>query len=130
MGTDAVILALTVAATAGAAPMVFPGRDWQQATRVQVPAALPLGHAESGIDGRGCYGFGWWVNGVCPGGGRKWPGAPASTFAASGYSNNDVFVIPQWRMVVRLGLDERGLKIGDETYGPFLAMAGGALRGP
>ena len=33
-------------------------RDWiGQATRVQVPATLPLGHPESGIDGPGMYGL-------------------------------------------------------------------------
>lgn len=60
----------------------------EAATSVQVPASTPLGHPESGIDGRGVYGFNWWVNGVKPDGQRLWPAAPASTYAASGHNNN------------------------------------------
>jgi CubicO group peptidase (beta-lactamase class C family) len=38
-----------------------------EATRVQVPVTLPLGHPPSNIDGRGVYGLNWWVNGTYPG---------------------------------------------------------------
>ena len=105
----------------------------EQATSVQVPATLPLGHRESGIKGPGMYGFNWWVNGIKPDGNRKWPGVPVGTFAASGHNNNDMFVIPAWNMVVvRLGLDEsgeHGFKIPDETHAAFLRQIGEALEG-
>lgn len=99
-----------------------------QATSVQVPAIRPLGHSSSGIAGPGSYGFNWWRNGRLPDGTRKWPGAPDSTFAASGFNNNDLFVIPDWNMViVRLGLDERDHKITDPEYGQFLQLVGDAI---
>ena len=99
------------------------------ATSVQVPADIPLAPS-SGADGRGVYGYNWWVNGIKADGKRKWPGAPAGTFAASGYNNNDLFVIPEWNMVVvRLGLDQEGNRaIGDSVYGDFLRMIGGVIK--
>jgi CubicO group peptidase (beta-lactamase class C family) len=106
------------------------GAEWvKAATTTQVPADLPLGHAESGIDGRGVYGLNWWTNGVKPDGERKWPAAPLGTFSASGYNNNDLFVIPEWRMVVvRLGLDQAtDGAISDATYGEFLRLVGEAI---
>jgi CubicO group peptidase (beta-lactamase class C family) len=76
------------------------------ATRVAVPADMPLAQPESRIDGRGVYGLNWWVNGTGAGGSRKWPAGPAGTFAAAGLNNNHCFVIPEWQMVVvRLGTD-------------------------
>lgn len=101
----------------------------EAATKVQVPASLPWGHPESGIDGRGVYGFNWWINGVKPDGNRKWPDAPIGTYSASGYNNNDMFVIPEWNMViVRLGLDQASDgAIGDAVYGTFLRKVGEAI---
>jgi len=100
------------------------------ATSPHVPASTPLGH-ESSADGRGVYGFNWWTNGIKADGRRKWPGAPPGTFAASGYNNNDLFVVPEWNMViVRLGLDERQFKITDAIYGTFLQKVGQALVRP
>ena len=103
--------------------------EWvNAATRVHVPASMPLAHPESQIDGRGVYGLNWWVNGLGADGRRKWPGAPPSTCAASGFNNNDLFVIPEWRMVVvRLGLDQGDRKITDEVYGEFLRQIGAAI---
>ncbi len=103
--------------------------NWvHQATSIQVPAAVPSGHSDSGIDGSGVYGFNWWRNGRKADGTRKWPGAPPSTYAASGYNNNDLFVIPDWNMtVVRLGLDESEHKITDTEYGQFLEKIGDAI---
>jgi CubicO group peptidase (beta-lactamase class C family) len=98
------------------------------ATAVQVPATTPLGHTESGIDGRGVYGFNWWVNGIQPNGQRLWPQAPAGTFAAHGHNNNFMFVIPEWRMVVvRLGLDQADRKITPEAWSGFFARVKQAL---
>jgi CubicO group peptidase (beta-lactamase class C family) len=111
----------------GGRPLIS-ARWVEAASGVQVPATLPLGHRASGIDGRGVYGLNWWVNGVKPDGARKWPGAPAGTYASSGFNNNDMFIIPEWGMVVvRLGLDEGEREIKDEEYGEFLRLIGQAL---
>lgn len=106
-------------------------RQWvEQATSVQVPADLPLGHPESGIPGPGVYGYNWWRNGRHPDGRPKWPGAPATTFAASGYNNNEMFVVPDWNLViVRLGLDQSDREITDAEYGRFLQRIGEAITG-
>lgn len=99
------------------------------ATSVQVPADLPMGHTASGIDGPGVYGCNWWVNGVQPDGHRRWPGAPVGTFAATGFNNNRLFVIPEWRMViVRLGLDGDTGKPGEPVYQRLLRMIGEARQ--
>ena len=98
-----------------------------QATRSQVPASLPLEQL-SGADGRGVYGYNWWVNSIKHNGKRKWPGAPAGTYSASGYNNNDMFVIPEWDMViVRLGLDQNEFVITDAVYGTFIEKIGRAI---
>jgi CubicO group peptidase (beta-lactamase class C family) len=97
------------------------------ATKPQVSSTTPLGHpVASPFDGRGVYGFNWWSNGLKPSGARLWPGAPASTYSASGANNNDMFVIPDWGIVVvRLGLDEwSGFAITDATYSTFLHKIG------
>ncbi len=99
----------------------------EQATTAHVPASLPLENL-SGADGRGVYGYNWWVNGVRPNGKRKWPDAPAGTYSASGYNNNDMFVIPEWNMViVRLGLDQTDSAISDTTYSTFIQKLGQAF---
>ncbi|MHC4560921.1 MAG: serine hydrolase domain-containing protein [Planctomycetota bacterium] len=98
-----------------------------QATQTQVPASLPLEYL-SGADGRGVYGYNWWINNIKPDGKRKWPGAPTGTYAASGYNNNDMFVIPEWNMIlIRLGLDENDFKITDTIYGTFIKKLGQAI---
>jgi len=98
--------------------------DWvEQATRVQVPASLPL----AGFIGQGpgVYGYNWWVNGIGPEGRRKWPDAPAGTYSASRYNNNDLFVIPEWDMViVRLGMDQSDFLITDAVYNQFISLIG------
>ena len=100
-----------------------------QATSVQVPASMPLAYP---IDARGTYGFNWWVNGVNAEGQCKWPGVPAGAYSASGHNNNDIFIIPEWDMVVvRLGLDQQtDGPISDETYNAFLEKIGRAIRTP
>ena len=103
------------------------GRWIVEATSPQVSASIAL-WPDSGADGRGTYGFNWWTNGRKSNGTRKWPGAPAGTYAASGYNNNDMFVIPEWNMViVRLGLDEGQRKISDEVYSNFIEQVGNAI---
>jgi CubicO group peptidase (beta-lactamase class C family) len=99
----------------------------EEATKPQVPTSIAVWPA-SGTDGRGTYGFNWWANGLKPDGQRKWPAAPAGTYAASGYNNNDMFVIPEWRMViVRLGLDEAQRQITDDVYSSFIEQVGKAI---
>ncbi|UCE50522.1 MAG: serine hydrolase [Phycisphaerales bacterium] len=98
------------------------------ATKAQVQASMPLEDL-SGADGRGTYGYNWWANGIKADGKRKWPDAPIGTYAASGYNNNDMFIVPEWNMViVRLGLDQRDLKITDATYSAFLKKIGQAIE--
>jgi CubicO group peptidase (beta-lactamase class C family) len=97
------------------------------ATKAHVPASIPL-EPLSGADGRGVYGFNWWVNGIKSNGKRNWPGAPPGTYAASGYNNNDMFIIPEWKMViVRLGLDQSEFSITDSIYSTFLEKIGQAI---
>jgi CubicO group peptidase (beta-lactamase class C family) len=102
--------------------------EWvEMATQPQVSASLPL-WPDSGADGRGVYGFNWWLNGIKANGRRKWPGAPVGTYAASGYNNNDMFIIPEWNMViVRLGLDQQQRAITDIVYSSFLEKVGQAI---
>ena len=58
------------------------------------------------VDGRGIYGYHWWVNGIKADGERNLPDAPLGTFYRSGFNHNMIFVIPEWNMViVRLGVD-------------------------
>jgi CubicO group peptidase (beta-lactamase class C family) len=106
--------------------------NWvDQATRVQVPPSIPNALPASTRKGSGIYGFHWWPNGVTPEGQRHWPDAPLSTYARSGYNNNDLFVIPAWNMVtVRLGLDEKEDKITAAEYNTFLRMLGEAILEP
>ncbi len=103
--------------------------DWvDAATTVQVPASLPLADPQGNIEGPGVYGYNWWVNGRDESI-RKWPDAPAGSYAASGYNNNDMFVLPEWNMViVRLGLDQNECEITDDIYSTFLQNVGRAVK--
>jgi CubicO group peptidase (beta-lactamase class C family) len=97
-----------------------------EATAVQVPSSLPWAQPESQIDGRGVYGYNWWVNGIKADGKRKWPGAPEGTFAGVGFNNNQCFVIPEWKMViVRLGLDGN---VPDEVWSTFFSKLAAAIE--
>ena len=78
------------------------------ATTTRVPSDMPP-HQKNGWYTvlPGCYGLNWWVNGIEHNGKRKWPSAPANTFAAQGNRNNICIIIPKWEMVlVRLGGDK------------------------
>ena len=103
-------------------------KEWiDQAPRVQVPVHITA--TETSDHGPGHYGFNWWVNGMDRQGKRKWPDAPPKTFAASGFNNNDMFIIPEWDMViVRLGLDQNEKWISDSEYNHFLGLVGNAIR--
>ncbi|UCD51373.1 MAG: serine hydrolase [Phycisphaerales bacterium] len=103
----------------------------REATRVQVPPSIPNALPSSTRKGSGCYGYHWWPNGVTPQGQRRWPDAPVSTYARSGYNNNDLFVVPAWNMViVRLGLDEQQDPFTLAEQNTFLKLIGTALAQP
>ena len=88
--------------------------EWvSQATQPQVSVDTPIGDTDrSSVDGRGCYGFNWWCNGVTASGDRLMPDLPADAFFSAGLKHNVCLVIPSWDLVlVRLGEDhnpERG----------------------
>jgi len=97
----------------------------EDATCVQAPGSMPWAHPESGIDGRGVYGFNWWRNGLKFNGIRNFPSAPEGMFWASGHNNNKCFVIPEWNMViVRLGLDGQ---VKDEVWDQFFSKVSKAI---
>jgi CubicO group peptidase (beta-lactamase class C family) len=106
--------------------------DWvDAATRPQVPTSIPLATRErSPSNGRGIYGFNWWANGLKGDGSRPWSGAPPSTYAAAGFNNNRLFVVPDWDMViVRLGQDQSGgFSITASTWSEFLRQIGESLQ--
>jgi CubicO group peptidase (beta-lactamase class C family) len=103
----------------------------KESTRVQVPATMPrnlYSKRQRSIDGRGVYGYNWWVNGRQAGGERFLPGAPEGTFCATGYAGNRLFIIPEWNMVVvRLGTDMVDSPVGARFWGEFLGMVGKAI---
>ncbi|GEM_PF-127244 len=80
-------------------PLIIPGKDWNQATPVQVPSTIP-NDVLPRSRGAGVYGFNWWVNGIKPDGQRLWPGARPQTYYANGLHNNVCIVVPKWRMVI------------------------------
>jgi hypothetical protein len=64
-----------------------------------VSASIPAGHFSSN-NKSGFYGYNWLTNGRNSDSEYKWPGAPRGTYSASGFKNNDMFVIPEWDMVI------------------------------
>ena len=103
----------------------------REATRVQVPPSIPNALASSDRKGSGVYGYHWWPNGTTPEGKRRWPDAPLCTYSRSGYNNNDLFVIPAWKMVIaRLGLDQQEDEITVPEYNVFLKRIGEAVLDP
>lgn len=73
-----------------------------QATMNQVSKDLELITDVRRVEGRGKYGYGWWIRGDS----KDMPDTPMGTFYMSGYNNNLCFVIPEWDMVViRMGRD-------------------------
>ncbi len=99
-------------------------RTWvREATRPQVARDVPL--AFDRFDGGGCYGLNWWTNGVRRDGARRWPGAPAGTFAAVGLHNCVCFVVPEWALVAaRLGTER---DVDEAAWSEFFRDVGGEL---
>jgi len=96
-------------------------KDWvQKATRNQVFTNKVADTDRNNVDGRGCYGYNWWVNGMMPTGKYHMPDAPKSLYYASGLHNNMCFVIPEWNMVfVRRGEDGNPKKGKPFVYNEF-----------
>ncbi|MEM9920814.1 MAG: hypothetical protein AAF990_22130, partial [Bacteroidota bacterium] len=87
----------------------------------QVAAQLLLANTDrKNIDGRGSYGFNWWVNGQSTNGAAAMPDTPAQTFYMSGFDNNMCFVVPEWNMVViRMGMDGNPKQAKHLVYNKF-----------
>lgn len=103
-------------------------RYWiKRATSNQVHTDIVADTDRKNVDGRGCYGYNWWVNGRMPSGKYHMPDAPKSLYYASGLHNNMCFVIPEWDMVfVRRGEDGNPSKGKPFVYNEFfkrLALA-------
>jgi CubicO group peptidase (beta-lactamase class C family) len=116
-----------------------------QATSVQVPPATPMfkqrpyfnpamhcSHMD--IDGRGIYGFHWWVNGKKPGSTTNlMPDAPGGTYYRGGSRDNFLVVVPEWNMViVRLGEAEDKIPLSEEAdvWNTVLKTIGEGLISP
>ena len=86
---------------------IVPAEWVREATAVQVPFETPIGQTDrSHVDGRGCYGFNWWINGRTASGELLMPDVPEGAFFSAGLKHNVCLVIPAWDMVlVRLGTD-------------------------
>ena len=62
-------------------------------------------------DGRGTYGFGWWINGSKPSGERNWKNLPELAFAARGARRSFLYVEPESKLVVaRINQDKKSAK--------------------
>ncbi len=82
-------------------------KEWvNKATQNQVFAKKVADTDRNHLDGRGSYGYNFWINGMTPSGKYFMPDSPKSLYYASGLHNNMCFVIPEWDMVfVRRGED-------------------------
>ncbi|WP_282160936.1 serine hydrolase domain-containing protein [Ulvibacterium marinum] len=105
-------------------------REWvAKATRNQVFTDKVADTDRNNMDGRGCYGYNWWVNGMMPTGKYHMPDAPKSLYYASGLHNNMCFVIPEWDMVfVRRGEDGNPVKGKPFVYNEFFKRMALALE--
>ena len=104
--------------------------DWiEKATSNQVFTDKVADTDRDNVDGRGCYGYNWWVNGKMPDGKYHMPDAPKSLYYASGLHNNMCFVIPEWNMVfVRRGEDGNPAKGKPFVYNEFFKLMGMAIQ--
>lgn len=107
--------------------------EWvREATRPQVPAKLPHGGYRAETDGRGIYGYNWWVNGIKPDGNRPWSAAPPGTFMARGFNNNVCIVVPEWGLVlVRMAATgDLGSRFDAFWDAVFAKLGPGIVTGP
>jgi CubicO group peptidase (beta-lactamase class C family) len=99
-----------------------------EATRNQVPVTTP---GRSSKDWSGIYGLYWYTNGIRSDGKRRWPSAPAGTYAAQGDGSNRFYVIPEWNMViVTLGSSDPDAHIGRSIDDFFAKIADGFTSPP
>lgn len=105
---------------------IVPAEWVDEALSNQVP--LDLTHIKMDdrkIEGRGRYGYNWWVKGVAD----DMPNTPDGTAYMSGFNNNLCFVVPAWKMVViRMGTDgnpEEGKRL---VYDRFFGELAKAIR--
>jgi CubicO group peptidase (beta-lactamase class C family) len=105
-------------------------KEWiKKATQNQVFADKVADTDRNNVDGRGCYGYNWWVNGTMPTGKYHMPDAPKSLYYASGLHNNMCFVIPEWDLVfVRRGEDGNPAKGKPFVYNEFFKRMALALE--
>ena len=105
-------------------------QEWiSKATQNQVFTDKVADTDRDNVDGRGCYGYNWWVNGEMPTGKLHMPDAPNSLYYASGLHNNMCFVIPEWNMVfVRRGEDGNPAKGKPFVYNEFFRLMGLAVE--
>ena len=98
--------------------------EWvAKATKNQVVTDKIADTDRADVDGRGCYGYNWWVNGKMSDGKFHMPDAPKSLYYASGLHNNMCFVIPEWNMVfVRRGEDGNPAKGKPFVYNEFFRL--------
>ena len=95
------------------------------ATSNQVPEDLALITDVRGFDGRGKYGYGWWVRGDT----GDMLDTPEGTAYMSGYNNNLCFIIPAWDMVfVRMGKDGNPEEGKRYAYNAFFRELKKAIR--
>lgn len=105
--------------------------DWiARATSVQVPLDRPLADTDrKGSDGRGIYGYNWWLAGIPERGIRGIPSLPPGSYYGSGHNHNMLFVIPDWDIVfVRMGVDGNPPAGKREVYHAFFEIIGHALH--
>jgi CubicO group peptidase (beta-lactamase class C family) len=104
--------------------------DWiAKATQNQVFTDKVADTDRDNVDGRGCYGYNWWVNGKMPSGEYHMSDAPKSLYYASGLHNNMCFIIPEWNMVfVRRGEDGNPAKGKPFVYNEFFRLMGLAME--
>ncbi|WP_430908490.1 serine hydrolase domain-containing protein [Maribacter sp. 2-571] len=105
-------------------------KEWvKKATQNQVFAKEVADTDRKKVDGRGCYGYNWWVNDKMPTGKWHMPDAPKSLYYASGLHNNMCFVIPEWNMVfVRRGEDGNPEKGKPFVYNAFFKRMALAVK--
>jgi CubicO group peptidase (beta-lactamase class C family) len=89
---------------------IVPAEWVREATRPQVPETATPANTDRRSDGRGRYGFNWWVNGRTPEGRLAMPNSPPRAYFSAGLNHNICLVVPEWEMVlVRLGNDAQPL---------------------
>ena len=99
--------------------------EWvEEATSNQVPLEIEhMTEHRPGSDGRGVYGYNFWLNGIMKDGNSAMPDTPVSTFYTSGFNNNMCFIIPEWKMVfVRMGLDGNPPEGKTNVYNRFFKV--------